>query len=517
MRRTAEIILILLFAALPSFASTYYVSISTGADSNTSAQAKSKATPWAHFPGMRTATSNAASYVPVAGDTFILKGCDDWPNATFDIQWNWSGTAGSHITIDRDVTWYNATNCPGGWNRAMFDAGSAIIRPPECTNNNAFWTFASVNYVDVNWIELINYRWTSPQANGTCFSNEYMVYAPQTSTHIHLSNWYVHKWTIPGTADDIDHAFMEGCETCSVDLMVANNVDGTQFTGLGMQWPTQHSILTFVANALKPNMSGDFSFNNISHVDNFIANVHSNCIESIPPIRGSGKLYIHDNRVHDNGSCEGLQVGNPGETDYVWNNVWYNNTSVGANGPQIPQNDNNATAFYFFNNTNSDSDTVCVRTDPPAQFWSSAFVMENNHCMTNGAATGTVQSQGMMNQTVSAAATVTFGHNIVEAQTTATGQGYTNAQSPYVYFPTNALAPTVGAGTNLTAIMPAGYAATDSSIVCTQQTVSGVVQSVCMGTPLARSAIGAWDAGAYQFAVGALPNPPTSQQILLIE
>lgn len=497
-----RLLAVLLLFAAPSFAATHYIS-NVGADAN---NGTSEGTSWAHLPGMRTATGNAASYVPAAGDIFILRGCDAWPNASFDIQWNWSGTSVNHITIDRDATWYNTANCPAGWNRPKFDAGSAIIRPPECTNNNAFWTFASVNYVDVNWIELINYRWTSPQANGSCFSQEYMVYAPQTSTHIHLSNWYVHKWTIPGTADDIDHAFMEGCETCSVDYMVADNVDGTQFTGLGMQWPTQHSVLKYVANALKPNMSGEFAYNDISHVDNFIANVHSNCIESIPPIRGSGKLYIHDNRVHDNGSCEGLQVGNPGETDYVWNNVWYNNTSVGANGPQIPQNDNHAVAFYYFNNTNDDNDTVCVRTDTPGQFWSSAFVMENNLCITNGAPSGTSQSQQMLNQTISAATTVTFGHNISESLTTATSQGYTNSQSPFVFAPISMASPTVAAGANLSSIMPVGFTTVDGSIICTEQTVSNVVESVCNGTPLARPVSAAWDVGAYQFS--GSPPPP---------
>jgi hypothetical protein len=497
------------FSAKSTAATTHYVA-SNGSDSNAGT---TETAPWAHLPGMRTASGTAGSYTPVAGDTFILRGCDSWPNASFDIQWNWSGTSSSPITIDRDTTWYNTATCPAGWNRPVFDAGSAIIRPPECTNNNAFWTFGTVNWVNVNWIELVNYRWTSPQANGSCFSNEYMVYAPEASTHIHLSNWYVHKWTIPSTADDIDHAFMEGCETCSVDYMVANNVDGTQYTGLGMQWPTQHSVLAYVANALKPNMSGEFSYNDISHVDNYIANVHSNCIESIPPIRGSGHLYIHDNRVHDNGSCEGLQVGNPGESDYVWNNIWYNNTSVGANGPQIPQNDNNAVAFYYFNNTNADSDTVCVRTDSPGKFWSSAFVMVNNHCITNGSPTGTSQSQGMLNQTISGSSTILFGNNVVESATTASGQGYTNSQT-FVYSPTSATAPTVGTGQNLTSsYWPAGYAANDTTYACSQQTVSGVVQSVCPAhAPNARPTSGAWNVGAYQFGTSSsstTPAPPT--------
>lgn len=508
-----RLLALVLFAALPaSAASTYYVSISAGSDSNTTTQAKSKSTPWAHLPGMANVTSNAASYTPVAGDTFILMGCDDWPNASFIINWAWSGTSGSHIVIDRDTTWYNTTNCPTAWNRAKFDAGSAIIDPPECTNSNAFWDFSSTSYVDVNWIELVNYYWTSPQAGGSCYGNEFWVHADVTASHLHLSNWYVHAWTVnvAGGADDIDHGFYGGCETCSVDYMVANNSDGTQYTGIGMQWPTQHSIFKYVSNALKPNMSGEFGYNDISLVGDVITGVHSNCIESIPPISGSGTLYIHDNRVHDNVSCEGLQVGNPGETDYVWNNLWYNNTSVGANGPQIPQNNNNAVAFYYFNNTNADSDTVCVRTDAPGHFWSSAFVMVNNHCITNGTPAGTTQSQLMMNYVVSGASTIVFANNVVESATTASGQGYTNTQT-YVYSPTSGSSPTVGAGGNLTSTYwPSGYSTNDTAYACNQQTVGGVVESVCPGhTTNARPASGAWDVGAYEYVSGSVPTAPT--------
>ena len=98
---------------------TYYVSFSTGADTNTSTQAKSKATPWKNLKYMTSATSNAASYTVVAGDTFILMGCDDWPNASFPINWAANGTSGAHITIGVDNTWYNTTNCPSSWNRPI--------------------------------------------------------------------------------------------------------------------------------------------------------------------------------------------------------------------------------------------------------------------------------------------------------------------------------------------------------------------------------------------------------------
>lgn len=59
-------------------AATYYVDSVTGSDANTSAQAMSRSTPWAHAPGMSGATGNAASYSTQPGDVFILKGGSKW-------------------------------------------------------------------------------------------------------------------------------------------------------------------------------------------------------------------------------------------------------------------------------------------------------------------------------------------------------------------------------------------------------------------------------------------------------
>jgi hypothetical protein len=512
-RKFPQALFALLFTVLmtgPLFATNYYVA-ANGSDSN---NGTSQTTPWAHLPGMATWTG---THTPTGGDTFILRGCDVWPNASFPIQWKWSGTSANPITIDRDTTWYNTTNCPSSWNRPQFDAGSAVINPPECQNNNAFWEFGSSSFLNVNWIELIHYHWTSSQANGSCYSNEFMVFASQNASHIHLSNWYAHAWTIASGADDIDHLFMEGCETCSVDYLVADNSDGTVHTGIGMQWPTQHSIFKNVANALKPNMSGEFAYNDISNVQAYVGGVHPNCIESIGPIRGSGTLYIHDNRVHDNGTCEGLQVGNPGETDYVWNNLWYNNTTNGANGPNLPQNNNNAVAMYFFNNTNVDQRNYCIASDAPGNFWSTAFVVVNNHCITSGNPSGTSQSGNLMNYTVSGAKTILFANNIVESLASANSNGYSKSQG-YVYSPTSGSGETVGAGQNLTSTYwPAGFANNDTTYACTEQTVSGVVQSVCPARPgNNRPSTGAWDVGVYLFGSSAgQPNPPTGLAALV--
>ena len=70
------VLLLTLFAPKNTSATTYYVSTS-GSDTN---NGTTKTTPWAHVPGMPSATATAGSYKAVAGDTIILKGCDVWFN-----------------------------------------------------------------------------------------------------------------------------------------------------------------------------------------------------------------------------------------------------------------------------------------------------------------------------------------------------------------------------------------------------------------------------------------------------
>jgi len=78
--------------------STYYVDPSSGSDSN---NGTSQNTPWAHIPG---APAWSGTYHAAAGDIIYIKG-----GASFtpggSIQFSYSGTSGSPITIARSTTW----------------------------------------------------------------------------------------------------------------------------------------------------------------------------------------------------------------------------------------------------------------------------------------------------------------------------------------------------------------------------------------------------------------------------
>jgi hypothetical protein len=520
MSKALAFILGLIFFSTPASATTYYVSQSTGSDSNTSTQAQSKSTPWQNLPGSRT---SHPTYTPVAGDTFILMGCDDWPSSALPINWTWSGTSGSHIVIDRDVTWYNTTNCPSGWNRPKLDAGGAAINPPECTggnnnNINAFWTFGTVNYVYVNWIELTGYFW-AVGTSGTiqCGGRDFFVTVGGSSTNVQWVNSYIHNWTHGSGSGDIDgNGFSQGCPTCLVDLMVMDNTDGSHYSGGGMQWPTTHSIFVYTSNAIKPHGGGEYGYNNISHLGTGPGGNHPNCIETIGPIPGGNSVFwIHDNWIHDmptspnNEQCETLQIGNTGETDYVWNNVWAPDIG-GGDVAQFPQNNQpNVVALYMFNNVweENDGNGVCMNATNGTS-WTTAFVMKNNFCLVPNTPNGTTQSQKIMSgSTITSPTTIDFSNNIAETISTALSQGYSHTTG-FMYYPPSGSAITVGAGANLTSTYwPAGYSTNDTTYACVEQTVSGVVESVCPGrTSNARPASGAWDVGPYQLAAG----PPSA-------
>lgn len=130
MRHLRLLLFIALFlGALPASATTYYVSSSTGSDSN---NGTAKGTPWAHVKGMVGASGNASSHTPAGDDIFVFMGCDSWTNGVFPVAVTWSGTSGHPIAYMADKTWYNTSVCPSAWNRPKFDAGGT----PIATHNN---------------------------------------------------------------------------------------------------------------------------------------------------------------------------------------------------------------------------------------------------------------------------------------------------------------------------------------------------------------------------------------------
>jgi hypothetical protein len=514
-------LLICLVAARNASGTTYYVSYSTGSDSNTPTEAQSKSTPWQHFRGMASATSNALSYTPVAGDTFILMGCDTWPNASFPITWTWSGTSGSHITVGVDQTWYNTSVCPSAWNRPIFNLGATMINGSTCTASNHFvFMFTGAQYADFNWIEVTGYYWSN-DAQNSCYGRGGMI-SSSGSDYITVNNGYYHNWThsASGSTDNDEMIYVgSSCAHCYFNQNVVDNADGdgascatshSTCSGFGDRgWNFTRNICANVSNCfLSPGLSTattEIAYNNMFNVNMSYNGNHPNVIETTGCVGGTCTYNIHDNYTHNIVVAESLQVGNSNEIDNIWNNIIVvNPSSVGSNGPHLPQS-GSPISMFFANNTIVG--WVCFMWSGNGSYaWTTALTIENNHC---------VPSSGSATVSGSPTApTLNISNNVGQTTATATSQGYTDSET-YVYSPTSGSGATVGAGANLTSVWPSGFSTNDTTYACTEQTINGVVESVCPArTSNTRPSSGDWDAGAYQFGTGtgtsgAAPNPPT--------
>ena len=532
MKRLLAAIAFLIFASPAVAQHTYYVSFSTGADTNTSTQAQSKSTPWKNLKYMASATSNAASYTPVAGDTFVLMGCDVWPNASFPINWQTSGTSGSPIVVGVDQTWYNATNCPSAWNRPVFNAGGTDIGGSGgCGGLGANWMlyFNTVTYVTFNWIEMKGLYWNNNQ-QGSC-SRTVGFAIGNASDHIIINNAYMHDWThgtSAGTTDTgsggmvTNYNTTPDCGNCVLENSVMDNSDsvdgascatgGSLCSGGGISsWSSENNIFFDVVEALD---ASSYNADTVTYSGNNISNIqasfttpsqggsapHPNCIETLGP--GGTTYYIHDNYIHGIFTCEGGQVGNPSETDYVWNNVWDMGASgvAGRNGPQVPQSSSGSKSLFFWNNTVRWA-TGCINVGGHSTTYTGTFAVQNNHCINDSSVTvaGTTPGGG------------TVGNNLGMTNATATTQGYI-ATGTWPFSPTASSNSTVGAGTNLTSSWPGGQITNDLAYICFEETIGTVIESVCTPTRGNSRPTGstAWDEGAYEFAIPKASTPTFS-------
>ena len=158
-----------------------------------------------------------------------------------------------------------------------------------------------------------------------------------------------------------------------------------------------------------------------------------------------GVYYIHDNRIHDNYDCEELQIGNPGETDYVWNNIWYN-PGPRREWPQVPQSET-PIAMYFLNNTIVDWRLPASMTRLTGIHGPGPFIRRIT-CASIPAGSSTSGNPSANPAVIS--------NNIGMTDSQAASAGYTNSEA-IPYSPTSSSSPTVGAGANLASLWPAGF------------------------------------------------------------
>jgi hypothetical protein len=238
------------------------------------------------------------------------------------------------------------------------------------------------------------------------------------------------------------------------------------------------------------------------------SNVHADAIQ----VNGAdGAFYIHDNVIHDTGrdsngnECEAGLIGNPGETDFVWNNVSYN---IHGNSWALTQNASPGIAAYFWNNTMTggmDGVGYCVRQGHSGTY--STIQIVNNHCIT---------SAGRIDDTALSATTKTVTNNLVQTMSTANSQGYSAAQS-FAFSPTAGTQATVGAGGNLS-----GQCTGRNALLChdtgygSLQTAANISASPARAGFSRPAGATGWDIGAYRYSVTITPPAAPSNLRIIV-
>ena len=494
---TIHFISFLFLIALASYChgATHYISISTGSDTNTGT---TKTAAWAHLPGMATCTGNCKSYNPVAGDVFILKGCDIWTNSTLPILWNWSGSAGNVISVSYDPTWYNSSNCPSAWNRAVLDAGKANI-----SGGNNFITLCYSGNCQYTTFESIEMKGLYSAGAGS-YGNLNYVACYESCTNIILNNLYLHGWNVVTDGNCMLVLGSTNSPYASGSSFNNGIIDGSDATGASPAgatcyafygWPSvTNSVIHDVANGILPLGGGTISGNLIYNIKPSNAGVHENGIETLG---GGGTYYIHDNVIHDNVG-ETFMFGNTNETDYIWNNVFYNLSN--ANPLHFPQGSgmSNMNTYIWNNTVDAAANNCFLWVTGFGGSWNN-FTLVNNHCITSA----------MLYNSGFTVVSLTVSNNPVQTESQANSQGYTAAQS-YAYSPTSPSGITVSAGKNLTTDCSGNISGLCSDTAYAISYNSATETLTTPGrTSNARPLTGAWDAGAYLWAQDP-PSPPTN-------
>ena len=156
---------------------------------------------------MPAASGTAGSYSAVAGDTFILRGCDVWYNSpgtsNFPLVLNSGGSSGNPVTIGVDQTWYNTTSCPSAWNRPVFDghASAGSSTPTQiggttsgCVSGNGnFFVVINASYITINWVEMRNLYYANDAENSCYDQNGWFLIT--NADYVTVSNGYEHDWS----------------------------------------------------------------------------------------------------------------------------------------------------------------------------------------------------------------------------------------------------------------------------------------------------------------------------------
>ena len=426
-------------------------------------------------------------YSPRPGDEFIFKGGDSWPNAEFPLVATGSGNSAHHDYYGVDQSWYVGNK----WTQPTFAAEGANITGTDPNGGGGgqdiFLDLRGHDYITVDDIAFDNFTASGlTGAYGSCAAIEMAGDQNITINRISIPNMAVDATTFHGP-----NCFGVMAATYSpyggnsiVKNSVISGALNSYATGILCVGNVENNTIDRMIGEVYPCGHGTISGNLLENCGNPFpagsSGIHADAIQSD---NANGTYYIHDNVIHDTGAdqsapneCESMLIGNPGETDYVWNNVLYN---INGNPISLTQNSSPGVAAYIWNNSIEGGfagSAYCVRSGHPATW--TTIAIQNNFCASTASApTDPGLSAGSM----------TVNHNILLTPSRASADGYGSGSSTYPYLPTSSgTVPTQGTGANLSSNCSASLTA-----LCTTTSFAGQLK------PTSRPSSTSWNAGAY--------------------
>jgi hypothetical protein len=518
-----------------------YFIAANGSDTNSGG---SESSPWLHAPGMANCTGNCAAHTPVAGEGFIFRGGDTWHFgnssaspytgsancvlSTCGWHLNWSGSSGNPIYFGVDKNWFAGSS----WTRPILngDNPTSTSAVASCAHDDSNFTF--VQAAVLSNITLDNFEFT-----GLCHSSHspsaFYVLAQQASSadqNRTFSNLAFHGWTHTafncsgggtcsggtGISGPTDRTFGKGDIYSGIVCDGADSDNRDFFCIFGGGYDIHNSVFRYNGNGVVINNMHVFHDNLIEYIASEGDGVaHSNGFEFNDEFQAANAIYNNVIRHMWRGGLDCGEVSgweSPHSTDYVFNNLQYDNPCGGINywNLEIGLSGDAGWTANVFNNTFIISADNPVIAGPPG---GTTVNFLNNQCVT--------PSGGTPAQCSSYQGTENYTGSINQSSASAALQGYTASQA-FAYSPPALSGATVGKGSNQMSLCSAltgsgdallqvaGIACqSDTRYACTYNS-SNYTVTCPSRTAMGRPSATAWDVGTYQFSTVATgPNPPS--------
>lgn len=451
-------------------AATYYISYSTGSDSNDG----SEGSPFQHNPYMKTATANAAAAKGNNNVYLHLRG-DTWTTTNFQMR------------IIHSNTFHGAY---GVGNFPLFDFQHTLISDAAGLNSNfkaaaiLISGVASTNcdYTTIADLELANLRGRRDQGTGDDYTGIWNICLRGTNSNfLTVSNCLIHDWSLatPVSAgqDGGEHGGIGGKD------LISGGITGGRNVRVINTWIHCANQTNKVGVAIK--MSGVFSntiVNDVSIgllgggtiVDSFWFNTgmpaadptgHENHIynQEISTISGNIFSNIYSAGIYDNSASFRTASSTHYNTNTgvgctrIFNNIIIMNSGafgacVDMNAQNLtggtPEGSTNTAVLVYGNTLVRNANNACVLLNTQAQEPGQKFglvLMADNHLINStGTSTAVVLPQESVIETI-----ITF-NNLTQSVATASTYGYTLANT---YRPIDSTVPTYRTGSSL-ALVP---------------------------------------------------------------